>query len=137
MKMAEMSAAWENRRATGFAIQIRIQIERASQSCHRLTVRDSCDILPEIDPNRRRIHMITALGEINSQTGIRSQTIENRVRTLDIEAVVIAPLHADVVRVRTRNRKQKTVYCLSREVFYHSPVEQSIEKAVLANHFNR
>jgi hypothetical protein len=49
--------------------------------------------------------MITALGEINSQTGIRSQTLENRFRTLDIEAVIIAPHHVDVVRVRINNRK--------------------------------
>jgi hypothetical protein len=94
---------WRDRWST---TQIRIQIERASQSCHRLTVTDSCDILPEIDPNRRWIHMITALGEINSQTGIRSQTIENRSRTLDIHAVGTASLHVDVIRIRTRNRKQ-------------------------------
>jgi hypothetical protein len=69
-----------------------------------LTVSDSHDIFSEIDPNRRRIHMTTTLRERNSQTGIRSQTLENRFRTLDIEAVVIAPQHVDVVRIRSNNR---------------------------------
>jgi hypothetical protein len=46
--------------------------------------------------------------------------------TLDIHAVVIAPLHVDVICIRTRNRKPKTVYCLSRAVFHHSIVERSI-----------
>jgi hypothetical protein len=49
-----------------------------------LTVRDNRDIFSEIDSNRRRIHMITALREINNQT------VENRFRTLDIETVVVA-----------------------------------------------
>jgi hypothetical protein len=49
--------------------------------------------------------MITAFAEINNQTGILSQTVENRFHTLDIEAVVIAPQHVDVVCVRTKKRK--------------------------------
>jgi hypothetical protein len=82
-----------------------MRIERASQPCHRLTVRDSRDNLPDIDPIHRRIHMITAVEETNSQTGIRSQTPEDRFCTLGIQVAVIAPQHVDVVRVHTRSRK--------------------------------